>query len=128
MRKILLLGFAVVFVLTVTFFMAWADKQKIAVISEGNTVASIVSPVAARGHYFLIFDGKRKLIEEINNPHKDAGGGASIMVVDYLSSKGVTMIIASNFGNKMIAAMEAKHINCLTFKGTVVDAVKKVIQ
>jgi predicted Fe-Mo cluster-binding NifX family protein len=128
MKKMLLSGFVFVFVLSITFFTAWADGQKIAVVSDGNTAASAVSSVAARGSYFLIFDGKGKLIEAINNPHKDAGGGSSHLVVDYLSGKGVTMIIAGTFGNKMIAAMESKLINYLTFKGTAVDAIKKVIQ
>ncbi|MBN1472640.1 MAG: hypothetical protein JW925_12735 [Syntrophaceae bacterium] len=128
MKKTFLLGFVFVLVLTVTLFTAWADKQKIAVVSDGNTATSAVSPVAARGSFFLLFDGKGKFMEAIHNPHKDAGGGASHLVVDYLSGKGVTMIIAGTFGNKMIAAMEAKHINYLTFKGIAVDAVKKVIQ
>ena len=97
-------------------------------VSEGNTSASAVGPIAARAPYFLFFDGKGAFIEAQVNPYKNADGGASRLVVDFLSGKGATMIIAGDFGDKMIEAMNAKRIRYLIFKGTAADAVKKAIQ
>ena len=128
MKKTFLLSFLFVLMLAALVPNAWADNSKIAVVAQGNTPEYVVSPLAARGHYFLIFDGKGAFIEASDNPHKNAGGNASGLVVDYLSEKGVTRIIAGNFGNKMIAAMKARRISYLKFQGTAVDAVKKAVQ
>lgn len=128
MKKTLSLGILFVLALTASGFAAPSDKTRIVVASNGNTAASAVSPVAARGLYFLIFDGQGAFIEALNNPHKNAGGGASALVVDFLSGKGATTIVAGTFGDKMVAAMKAKRINYLEFKGTAADAVKKVVQ
>ena len=128
MKKSFLLSFLLVFVLTASVSNTWADNSKIAVVSEGNTADSVVCAVAARGPYFLIFDGKGKFIEALDNPYQNAGGGASGLVVDYLSDKGITTIIAGNFGNKMIATMTARRIHYFKFQGSAVNAVKKVIQ
>jgi predicted Fe-Mo cluster-binding NifX family protein len=105
-----------------------ADTTKIAVASGANTPASAVNPVAARGAYFLIFDGKGAFIEAVANPHKNAGGGAGTLVVDFLAGKGVTTVIVGAFGDKMIAAMKAKGINYIELRGTAADAVKKALK
>lgn len=128
MKKTFLLSFLFVLMLAVLVPNAWADNSKIAVVAQENTLVSVVSPLAARGNYFLIFDGKGDFIEALNNPHKNAGGNAGGLVVDYLSEQGVTRIIAGNFGNKMIAVMKARRISYLKFQGTAVDAVKKAVQ
>jgi predicted Fe-Mo cluster-binding NifX family protein len=128
MKKALLLGILFVFTLTALGYSATADKTRIAVVSDGNTSASAVSPVARRGSFFLIFDGKGAFIETISNPHKNAGRGAGPLVVDFLAGKDATTIIAGAFGDKMITAMRAKGINYIEFKGIAADAVKKAVK
>ena len=123
-RFILIL--CVFFAMTATAFAA--DKAKIAVASYGNTPASAVSPVAARSSYFLMFDAKGAFLEAVANPHKNAGGGAGTLSVDFLSVKGVTTVIAGAFGSNMITAMKAKGIKSVEFKGTAADAVMKAIR
>jgi predicted Fe-Mo cluster-binding NifX family protein len=128
MKKTLLLGILFVFALTASGFAAPVDKTKIAVASDGNTPTSSVSPVAARGSYYLIFDGKGTFVEAIVNPHKSAGGGAGTLAVDFLAGRGITTIVAGAFGDKMIVAMKTKGINYIEFKGTAADAVKKALK
>jgi predicted Fe-Mo cluster-binding NifX family protein len=128
MKKALLLGILFVFALTALGYAAPADKTKIAVASDGNTPASAVSPVAARNSYYLIFDGKGAFIEAVANPHKNAGGGAGTLAVDFLAGKGAKTVIAGAFGDKMIAAMKTKGINYIEFKGTAADAAKKAVK
>jgi predicted Fe-Mo cluster-binding NifX family protein len=105
-----------------------ADKTRIAVASDGNTPASAVSPVAARSAYYLIFDGKGAFVEALSNPHKSAGGGAGTLAVDFLAGKGVTTVIAGAFGDKMVAAMKAKGMAHVVFKGNAGDAVADVVK
>ncbi|MFO7570556.1 MAG: NifB/NifX family molybdenum-iron cluster-binding protein [Smithellaceae bacterium] len=128
MKKTLLSVVLFVLMLVLAGPNAWADNSRIAVVAQGNTPEAEVSPVAARGPYFLIFDGKDVFIEALANPHQNAGGSASTLVVDELSGKGVTKIIAGDFGNKMITALKARRISYLKFKGTAVDAVKQAVQ
>jgi len=128
MKKALLLGILFVFAFTALGYTALTDKTRIAVASDGSTPASAVSPVAARSSYYLIFDGKGAFVEAISNPHKNAGGGAGTLVVDFLADKGVTTIIAVAFGDKMVMSMKAKDIHYIEFRGIAADAVKKAVK
>ena len=112
---------------------AWAydtqkDKVKVAVASTGKTAAASVSNMAARSPYYLIFDGTGNLIEVISNPHQDTTRGAGTSVANFFAAKGVTIVIAENFGTKIINALEGKHISHFEFKGYVDAAVSKVLE
>jgi len=105
-----------------------ADKGKIAVAAEGKAITSGVSGVAARCPYFLIFDGDGVLLEAIDNPYKAAKGGAGSAVVPFLAQKGVTFIVAGEFGRNMAQSMKAKGIESLEFHGSAEAAIKKVLE
>lgn len=128
MKKALCLGILFVLALTASGYAAPDDNTKIAVASDGNTPASAVSPLAARSSYYLIFDRKGVFIEAFSNPHKNAGGGAGSLVVDFLAGKGVKTVIAGTFGDKMVDAMKTRGIHHIEFKGTAPDAVKKALK
>ncbi len=121
------LGFSV---LTVIFLLAGfgysADVQKIAIGAEGKTASAKVSKVAARAPFFLIFDGSGKLLETVDNPYKDAKGGAGTSVVPFLAQKGATVVVAGEFGKNMIQGMKEKGMKYLEFKGSAEEALKKV--
>jgi len=100
---------------------------KIAVASEENAVTAQVSGVAARSPYFLIFDRTGTLLEVADNPYKAATRGAGSSVVPFLDQKGVTFVVAGEFGKKMIQSMTGKGIEYLEFHGSVEAALKKVM-
>jgi predicted Fe-Mo cluster-binding NifX family protein len=103
-----------------------AQKGKIAVASDGKSDTAKVSAVAARSPFFLMFGQDGKFLEAIANPHKDAGGNASGLVTAFLSDKGVTDVIAGNFGDKMKNALKQKGIASFELKGSsAADAVKR---
>jgi predicted Fe-Mo cluster-binding NifX family protein len=87
-----------------------------------------VSPVAARSSYYLLFDDKGAFLEAVANPHKSAGGGAGSVVVEFLAGKGATAVIAGAFGDKMIAAMNAKGMAHVVIKGRAGDAVSQYLK
>jgi predicted Fe-Mo cluster-binding NifX family protein len=126
MKKLAILVSLVLFLFTVAAFAA--GKSRIAVSSEGKSPSSPVSSVAARCPYFLVFDERGALIETLENPHLNAAGGAGSQVVDFLSRKGVTVVIAGAFGPNMVGALKAKGMNYLEFKGSAADAVKKALK
>ena len=103
-----------------------AQKGKIAVAAEGKNDSAMVSAVAARSPFFLMFDQDGKFLEAIANPHKGAGGNASGLVTAFLADKGVTDVIAGDFGDKMKNALEQKGIAYVEMKGSsAADAVKR---
>jgi len=103
------------------------EKAVIAVASEGETLDADVSPLAARAPYFLIVAGNGKLIEAAGNPYKDIRGGAGVSAANLLAEKNVTIVVAGNFGNKMIDALKAQKIAYVKFEGNVEDAIDKVL-
>lgn len=119
--------FIFLFFLMVSFGRA-AGQGKIAIAAEGKNVSSKVSSVAARSPYFLIFDKSGKLLEAVNNPYQEAKGGAGTSVVPFLAQKGVTVVVAGEFGARMIDALKSKGMRYLGFKGSAEEALKKVLE
>ncbi len=128
MKRIVFVSLAILFLCSVTVNAADIKDEKIAVASSGKTLKASVSNEAARCPYYLIFDSKRELIEVIDNPYGDASGGAGPSAAKFLFQKGVTIIIAGNFGSKMTNTLESNGITHFEFKGSVDDAVKRVLE
>jgi predicted Fe-Mo cluster-binding NifX family protein len=103
------------------------NEMRIAVASKSKQITSTVSTLAGRSPYYLIFNSTGQCIEVVENPDKDVRGGAGTSIAYYLSEKGVTIIIAEIFGNKMINAMKSKGITFYEFKGTANEAVKRIL-
>ncbi len=68
------------------------------------------------------------MTEVIDNPYKNASGGAGPSAADFLAQRGVTIVIAGSFGSKMINALESKGVVHFESKGSVGDAVKKALE
>ena len=68
------------------------------------------------------------MIEVIDNPYENAGGGAGPSTANFLAKTGVTIVIAGNFGSKMTNMLQRNGITHFRFKGSVGDAVKKVLK
>ena len=102
-------------------------QEKIAVAASGSDLRAAVNAQAALSPYFLVFDQKGTLLEALVNPYKDAESPGPD-IVNYLSAKGVTVVIAGNFGPKILSVMKAKKIWPVPFTGSAEAAVKKVLQ
>ena len=102
-------------------------QEKIAVGASGDGPGAPVNAQAASSSYFLVFDQKGKLLEALENPYKNANSPGP-EVVNYLSGKGVTVVVAGDFGPRIVDVMKAKRMWPVRFAGTAQDAVKKVLQ
>jgi predicted Fe-Mo cluster-binding NifX family protein len=102
-------------------------QEKIAVAASASDRGAGVNAQAALSPYFLIFDQKGKLLEALMNPYKDSDNPGPD-IVNYLTGKGVTVVIAGNFGPKILNVMKAKKIWPVPFTGSAEAAVKKVLQ
>jgi predicted Fe-Mo cluster-binding NifX family protein len=128
MKKIFYWFLVISLLLPVAAGAAEVSSGLIAVASDKKTQPANVSSQAARCAYYMIFDSKGKLLDVIENPFKDASGGAGSSAANFLDNKGVTVVVAGSFGNKMINAMKSKGIKFTEFKGIAGDAVKEVLK
>jgi len=104
------------------------ENKKLAVASTGKTAEAPVSNMAAKCPYYLIFDNQGTLIEVLDNPYMHKSSSAGPSAANLLAKRGVTMVIAENFGSKMINTLKNKDITHFQFEGRVVDAVKKALK
>ena len=128
MKKMVFISLAILLLCPVMINAAELEKMKIAVAASSKTAKASVSNMAAKCPYYLIFNNKGELIEVIDNPYRDASGGAGPSAANFLAQQGVTLVIAGNFGSKMINTLKNKGITHFEFKGRVDDAVKRVLQ
>jgi predicted Fe-Mo cluster-binding NifX family protein len=127
MKRIFFLSLTMLFLVSAVTYAGQEVVVKIGVASNNKKTTFNVGATAGRSPYYLMFDSTGKLVEVIENPYKDARGGAGPSTADFLAEKGVTIAIAETFGGKMINAMKSKGITYFEIKGNVKDAVKKVL-
>ena len=128
MKRIVFIGLAFLLLCPVMSNAANTEKIKIAVASNDKTAKGSVSNKAAKCPYYLMFDSKGEMTEVIDNPYGDASRGAGPSAANFLAKKGVTIVIAGNFGSKMINTLKNKGITHFEFKGRVDEAVKRVLK
>ena len=128
MKRIVLIGLAFLLLCPVMVNAAELEKMKIAVASGDKTAKASVSNKAAKCPYYLMFDSKGEMTEVIDNPYRDASRGAGPSAANFLAQHGVTIVIAGNFGAKMINTLKNKGITHFEFKGRVNEAVKRVLK
>ena len=127
MKKRVVAALAVSLLLTSVFVLAQQDRaEKIAVATSGKAPSAAVGSQPGRAPYFLFFDKEGAFLEAIDNPFKDAGG-AGISAVEFLAGKGVTVLVAGDYGPRIVEVMKGKGIRAVTFTGTAADAVKKLV-
>jgi len=117
----------VLFLLPVMAYAAQKNAVTIAVASNGKDPKSSISSKAGHCPYYLIFNGTGELIEVLGNPYKDAQRKAGQQTANFLANKGVTIVIAGNFGDKMIGVMRTNRTDYFKLQGIVQDAVKTVL-
>jgi predicted Fe-Mo cluster-binding NifX family protein len=104
-----------------------ASQGIVAVVSSGKTPADNIGNVAARSPYFLFFDSRGNLIEVLENPYRDVGGRAGPLVADLMAEKGVTSVVAGNFGQNIVDSLDKKGIRYIELSGQVEKALKSLL-
>ena len=76
----------------------------------------------------LRFDEKGGLTGGIETPSREDRNKIWNSLMGFLSSKGITVVVAEQFGYEIVKEMKERGIACIEFKGQAVDAVKKALQ
>ena len=128
MKKTLFSTLVVLSLVTTMTYAVQKNAVKIAVASNSKDAMSAISNKAGRCAYYLIFDSTGELIEAVGNPYKDVQRQSGPQMADFLANKGVTIVIAETFGDKMIGSMKSNRIEFFQVGGVIKDAVKKFLE
>jgi predicted Fe-Mo cluster-binding NifX family protein len=101
--------------------------ERIAVAADGPTPAATVGRLAGQSAFFLLFDGKGRLLDALVNRYADELGGG-IPMVDLLTSRSVTVLVAESYGPQVLDHLKQEGIRPVTFAGAATDAVKEVMR
>ena len=112
--------------LLVLFSTLYADVTVVA--SDGKDLTSDISSKASRCNYYFVVDNTGKVLEVIQNSHKDVRGGASSELVVMLNNKRASHIIAASFGDKLIGSLQSNDIRYTVHKGTIKSAIEHLIK
>ena len=99
------------------------DSDKIAVASEGNSANSAVSDMAARAPYYLLFRLSGQFIGAVTNPCVAAPGPAAPSAARFLAEQGAGVLVAAEFGHKLISELDYQGIRHITMSGEADGAV-----
>ena len=128
-RNIQIIIASSLFVLLFSFAVnASGYAMKIAVASTGPAKDSAISQQAGRALFFLLFDDKGNLFETVENPAKDKSRNAGPSAASFLADKGVTLVIAGDFGTKMKQVLEEHHIKYIEKIGVADNVVQTIIE
>jgi predicted Fe-Mo cluster-binding NifX family protein len=100
----------------------------IAVASSGKSCSGEVGSTAARSPFFLIFNREGALVEVLENPFSDSSGGAGPLVAGLMAEKGISLLVAGNFGKNIRAVLNEKGIRHIEFQGQAGGAVKEMMR
>ena len=128
MKRMILISLAILLSCPVMVNADELENMKIAVAASSKSAKASVSNIAAKCPYYHIFNNKGEFIELIDNPYKDASRGAGPLAANFLVQRGIDIIVAGSFGSKMIDALRNNGKTHFEFKGSVDDAVKKVLK
>ncbi len=127
MKKLFVFSLTILFLSSATVYSKQEKPMLIAVASQVDTKNTAVQLKAARCTFYLIFDASGKLTDAIKNPYKDAKRSAGRKVAVFLAKRGVSILIAGEFGKRMINSLKDKGIKYIKKTGRVQEAVKQTL-
>jgi len=98
----------------------------IAVAANDSGPEATVSEKSGRAAYFLFFDDNGNFLDAEKNPFSGVPGGAGPKVADFLSDKGVALVVAGEFGTKMERALSSYKIKYISQTGVAHEVVQAI--
>ena len=97
--------------------------MKIAITSEGKTLNAQIDSRFGRCSYFAIYDTETKQTEFLENPAKEASGGAGPAAVQFVAKQGVSKIVAGEFGGKTLPLFQSLNIEMINESGKTIEQI-----
>ncbi len=90
------------------------ESIKIAITSTGKTLDSTIDSRFARCAYFIIYNTKDNTFEAIENPAKNAMGGAAAQATEIIANAQVKKVVSGNYGPRSQDALESLNIEYIS--------------
>lgn len=100
----------------------------IAVAASGDTAESLISAVAGRAPYFLIFDRNGVLRKSVKNPGLLHERNSSEAVIGLILKESCKTVIAGRFGVKMQTKLNENGIGSYELEGAAGEAVLTLVK
>jgi predicted Fe-Mo cluster-binding NifX family protein len=120
--------FVCIFALSMAFNANSAENKSLLAVASDSPQPQTVSEMAGRAAYFLLFDGSGNFLSAERNPFASATREAGPKVAAFLSAKGVTLVLAGEFGTKMERALISYNMKYIKQAGVAHEVVQTVIQ
>lgn len=113
--------------------VCWASageqiEPMIAVAANGQGDDAVISDKAGRAAHFLFYDGRGVYLKAEENPLADAARKAGPKVASFLYAKGVTLVVAGEFGTNMEDALSSYGIKYVMRTGGAHEVVRALIE
>jgi predicted Fe-Mo cluster-binding NifX family protein len=90
--------------------------MKIAITAQSDSFNATIDKRFARCQCFVILDTKTKGVEFLPNFFKDQDSEVGKSAVDLMYQRGVTKIVAGDFGIKIKPLLDSKKIQMIVYK------------
>ncbi len=98
--------------------------MKVCVTAQGKDLNAQVDPRFGRCQYFIFVDTDNpENFEAVENPYKDAPGGAGVQSAQFVANKGVKKVYTGNVGPGARQVLESAGIEVVTVSGTVKEVI-----
>lgn len=114
--------------MTVCWASATEHVASIAVAASSQGEGAVISDKAGRSAHFLFFDGEGVFLKAEENPFADAARKAGPKAASFLHAKGVTLVVAGEFGTKMEDALSSYSIKYVLRTGVAHEVVQALIE
>ena len=103
--------------------------MKTVITSTGNNLESTFDLRFGRAGWFCVYNTDDNTSEFIENPNKEAGGGAGSKSVEMIAELGVKQVISGDFGPKAKPLLEKLKIQMIILEDknlSVLDIISKI--
>lgn len=100
--------------------------MKICITSQGKDLNSEIDPRFGRCSYFIFIDTETLNYEAVENPWKEASGGAGIQAAQFVAQKGVKKVVTGRVGANAEMVLRKAGISIVEGSGRIDDIIKKL--
>jgi len=93
--------------------------MRVAVAAVEASEDAEISNRASRAPYYFIYEAGNRAAEVIANPFAPSERAMGLRMADFLSSKGVALVVAQRFGTAFSAALASKGLRSMAARGRV---------
>ena len=101
--------------------------MKIAIAAMTPDVDAGIAKHSARAPFYLLFDEQGEMLEVVPNPFSGVDRGAAPQAALLLADKGVTLLVAGDFGPRFVSELEERGIDHIERSGQVSDSVRQLV-